>query len=82
MQEKNRKALLLGVGLDGKDGHVRITRGENFRLIGGSDTTHEVLQEKAIKFNEGLKKREKKLEDVTHTELKDLAAEAGFYEDS
>src|SRR5690606_34554322 len=57
--KKNRKALLLGLGLDGKDEHVRITKGDNFRLVGGSKETHECMQEKAIKFNEELKKRGK-----------------------
>ena len=31
-----KKAWLLGLGLDGKDGHTRITTGENFKLVGGS----------------------------------------------
>ena len=31
-----KKALLLGLGFDNKDGHTRVTLGENFRLIGGS----------------------------------------------
>src|SRR4051794_35199273 len=41
-----RKAALLGLGLDG-DGQVRITRGENFLLLGGSQTTHEEMQDTA-----------------------------------
>ena len=35
-----KKAWLLGLGLDGKDGHTRITTGENFKLVGGSEETH------------------------------------------
>ena len=31
-----KKALLLGFGLDNKDGHIRYTRGKNFHLFGGS----------------------------------------------
>ena len=45
------KALLLGVGLD-SDGHKRVTKGPNFALVGGSETTHEVMVEKAIKVND------------------------------
>ena len=37
---KKRKAVLLGVGLDG-DGHKRVTTGPNFALVGGSADTHE-----------------------------------------
>ena len=52
---KDRKsAVLLGIGLDGRDGHVRITRGENFHLLGGSPETHQAMQEKCIRFNEKL----------------------------
>ena len=44
------KAALLGLGLDGTDGHTRITTGKNFHLVGGSKETHEVMQETAIKL--------------------------------
>ena len=27
---------MLGIGLDNKDGHKRITKGDNFMLVGGS----------------------------------------------
>lgn len=69
---KARKALLLGLGLDGKDGHLRITKGPNFQLVGGSQATHEVMQETAIKFNEELTKRGKPLEDVGPQEFVDI----------
>jgi hypothetical protein len=75
---KGQKALLLGVGLDNPDGHVRVTRGENFHLLGGSQDTHELMQEKAIKFNEKLNQRGKCLEDVTPNEFIDLAQEVGM----
>ncbi|HTV62964.1 MAG TPA: hypothetical protein VMH30_10405, partial [Verrucomicrobiae bacterium] len=68
----NRK--LLGLGLD-SDGHKRITTGENFALIGGTQETHDVMIEKAIKINEKLKLRGKQLETVTHEEFDDIARE-------
>jgi len=69
------KAMLLGVGLDNEDGHVRVTSGENFHLVGGSEQTHEAMQEKCITFNEKLTARGKQLEQLEHEELVDLAAE-------
>ena len=72
------KAWLLGVGLDNDDGHVRITRGENFRLVGGSQQTHEQMQEKAIKFNEKLDERGKRIEDVSNKEFIDIAHDIGM----
>ena len=72
------KALLLGVGLDGKDGHVRITKGENFRLYGGSEDTHACMQEKAIKFNEELSRKKKTLEQINKEELLEIAEKIGL----
>ena len=68
-----RKAKLLGLGLDGKDQEVRITRGENFCLFGGSEDTHRSMQEKCIKFTEKLQASGKQLEDLEHKEFLDLA---------
>jgi hypothetical protein len=70
-----RKAALLGVGLDNNDGHVRVTKGENFHLVGGSQETHESMQEKCIKFNEKLKDRGKKLHQLEKAELMDIASD-------
>ena len=72
VSKKKKKALLLGVGLDSQDEHVRITRGPNFRLVGGSKETHEQMQETAIKFNEELSKRGKPLEQVGPSEFLDI----------
>lgn len=70
---KNKKALLLGLGLDNDDGQKRITKGKNFFLAGGSKPTHELMQEKAIKFNEELDKRKKKIEDISKDEFVEIA---------
>ena len=67
-----RSAALLGVGLDNEDGHTRLTRGENFVLVGGSDETHAVMQETAVKINEHLVRKSKRLEDVSVRELRDI----------
>lgn len=67
-----KRSFLLGFGLDNKDGHVRVTSGPNFRLLGGSEETHESLQETAIKMNEELARRGKALEQVSRDELQDI----------
>ena len=72
-----RKAVILGVGLD-SDGHKRITTGENFALVGGSQETHEAMTEKTIKINEKLKSRGKQLETITREEFDDIANEVGL----
>lgn len=77
---KNRlyKKILLGLGFDDEDGHVRITKGKNFRLYGGSEETHEFMQEKAAKFNEILDKKGKTLDNVGKKEFYDIASEIGL----
>lgn len=69
---------MLGLGFDAKDGHVRITKGKNFRLFGGSKETHEMMQEKAIKFNEQLERRRKTLDDINEKEFYEIAKIVGL----
>jgi hypothetical protein len=66
----------LGVGLDDKDGHQRLTRTEHFFLIGGSAETHERMQDTAIRFNDALDSRGKQLSDASSDEVLDLLREA------
>ncbi|MBN1863616.1 MAG: hypothetical protein JW808_01810 [Victivallales bacterium] len=70
------KASLLGVGLDCKDEHRRITKGENFLLLGGSEETHDKMAETAIKLNEKLGSMGKKLEEIGKEEFTNLIREA------
>jgi len=74
---KTRKALLLGVGLD-SDGHKRVTTGPNFALVGGTEDTHAEMTEKAIKINEKLASRGKRLETVSREEFDDIARSVGL----
>jgi hypothetical protein len=74
---KKRLAAMVGVGLD-SDGHKRVTTGENFALVGGTQETHEAMTEKAIKINEKLKARGQRLETVSHEEFDDIAHEVGL----
>jgi hypothetical protein len=77
VNEQLRK-VLLGIGLDSDDGHVRITHGENFHLYGGSRDTHEMMQDHAVKINEKLREREKTLDTVTHEDLREIVEEIGL----
>ena len=72
------KNYLLGLGFDCDDGHLRITSGKNFRLYGGSQKTHELLQEKAVKFNEYLDKNRKTLDEISDGEFFDIANSLGL----
>ena len=72
------KALLLGLGLDCADGHIRVTKGPNFRLYGGAEETHSLMQEKALKINEHLKRRGKTLDDISRQEFHEIAEKIGI----
>lgn len=76
--DKESRRILLGMGLDGKDGHTRVTHGPNFLLLGGSQETHEVMQEHAVKLNEKLKERSRTLDTVTPHEFHEIATELGL----
>lgn len=67
--------MMLGVGLDNQDGQKRITKGENFVLVGGSEETHERMTETAIRVNEKLSARGKTLDTVERDEFIDIISE-------
>jgi hypothetical protein len=73
MKTKNKQRIghLVGIGYD-SDGHVRITKGDDFSIIGGSKKTHEQLQEKVTKFNECLKRKGKSIHDISRREFFDI----------
>jgi len=67
---------LLGVGLDNKDGHQRITKSEEFLVIGGSEETHEQMQDVVIRFAESMQDRGKRLQDASMEEVMDILHKA------
>ena len=75
-RKKDPEAVLLGLGLDNEDGHRRLTKGDNFCLVGGSEETHERMTETAIKFNERLARKGKNLGELAPEEFRDMMREA------
>jgi hypothetical protein len=71
-RRKPKDAALLGLAFDAEDGHTRLTRGENFVLCGGSEETHGLMQETAVKINEHLDRQGRRLQDVSLSELRDI----------
>jgi hypothetical protein len=66
----------LGVGLDNQDGHKRITRSEEFLLVGGSADTHEQMQDTVIRFGEALRRKGQSLRETSAEEAFDLLRDA------
>ena len=77
-KERDQPEVLgfLGVGLDNKDGHKRVTQSESFLLVGGSEETHEHMQDTAIRFEESLRKRGKTLHQTTAEEVAEMLKKA------
>ncbi|AOS45515.1 hypothetical protein Verru16b_02596 [Lacunisphaera limnophila] len=71
-RRKPKSAHLLGVGLDHADGHKRLTRAEEFTIVGGSEETHGRMTETVIKTFETLKTRGKHLHAVEPQELAEI----------
>ena len=51
---KKKIVRLLGVGFDSEDGHIRITTGEKFNVIMGSDESHEYITQLILNIEEEL----------------------------
>ncbi len=60
------------MGLDNEDGHKRVTTGEQFAIVGGSEETHGRMTETALKTFEELKSRSKHLHEVEPQELAEI----------
>jgi hypothetical protein len=75
-QPRRQVVGFLGVGLDSTDGHQRVTRNEEFFLVGGSEETHGRLQDLSVRFYESLKRRGKRLPETSADEMIDLLNEA------
>jgi len=69
---RKRAAGLLGIGFDNDDGHKRITTGEQFAIVGGSEDTHNKMTETVVKTFEELKQRGKQLAQVEPDELAEI----------
>ena len=74
MPEPKRKKIvrLLGVGFDAEDGHIRITKGESYDVLMGSDDSHEYIQKLIQKIEDELKSRGMSLDDLTPEEFSEF----------
>ncbi len=69
--------LLMGLGLDG-DGHTRITRGEDFLLLGGTEATHGKMQQGVERLHEALDRMGTSFQHATPEELREAAGRSGM----
>ena len=71
--------LLMGLGLDrDPEGHARITKGDDFLLLGGSGETHEAMQDQVERFQHSLKKLGTSFQHATEVEMREAMERAGI----
>ena len=70
---KRKKIIrLLGVGFDAEDGHIRITNGEKYDVLMGSEQSHEYILQLIQKIEDGLKIKGLSLDDLTPDEFSEF----------
>ncbi|MHC4550644.1 MAG: hypothetical protein ACYTEZ_17930 [Planctomycetota bacterium] len=76
---RNRVSLriLLGLGFD-SDGHARVTAGEDYVLLGGSEQTHERMQDDIERFRDTLQQMGTDLQRASRDEVLEAAHECGL----
>jgi hypothetical protein len=75
-KKTRKRGGVLGLGLDAQDGHRRITKGDDFLLLGGSSETHEKMTELVLRMKERLKAKGKSFGDLSRKEFEDLSSES------
>lgn len=63
------EAFLLGIATDNADGHKRITRAEQFSIIGGSEETHEKMTKTMIQTFKDIQNSGRLLNELEPQEL-------------
>ncbi|NJN14774.1 MAG: hypothetical protein HC813_03985, partial [Planctomycetes bacterium] len=76
-RHNDRFRLLMGLGLD-SDGHSRITKGEDFLLLGGTEETHGTMQEKVERLNHTLDRMGTSFQHASEEELREAADRSGL----
>lgn len=65
-------AQIVGLGSDSPDGHIRLTQGQQFRVLMGSNATHEALSAWCARIEHALKAEGRALSDLSEEEFMDL----------
>ena len=67
------RAALIGLGLDSRDDHHRLTRSDQSLVLGGSAETHDELRETVLRMELELDRQGQRLGDLDPMELAELA---------
>jgi len=69
---QSRVVGLLGVGFDQNDGHIRITQAENYKVLMGSNYSHQALQKICSRIERAVAESGRVFSDYTPEEFMEL----------
>ena len=72
MRRFEQVAKIYGIGFDDTDGHTRVTEGDGFKVVQGSEETHDEMQAICLKIDEKLRERGCRMEDLTKEQIIEL----------
>jgi hypothetical protein len=75
-RKRGTEGGVLGLGLDGSDGHQRVTKGDDFLLLGGSEQTHGRMQDLVLRMSEKLKRKGKSFHELSRTDFENLVRDS------
>lgn len=73
--KQSRIIGLLGVGFDHEDGQIRITQAENYKIMMGSDESHQALQKLCSQIDHRIEESGRDLSDYSPDEFMKLMQE-------
>ena len=72
---QRRVVGLLGVGFDHEDEQIRITQSKNYKILMGSNSSHQALQKICSKIDQAIESSNRVLNDYTPEEFMELMQE-------
>ncbi|HMP90199.1 MAG TPA: hypothetical protein PJ991_08350 [Kiritimatiellia bacterium] len=75
-EQRERIAKIIGIGGASNDGHVRITRGDRYHLVQGSEQSHDAMIIWCEEINRRLSSMNKSIDDLSVEEFMTLAKDA------
>jgi len=72
----SRVSRIIGIGADGFDGHIRITKGNHYELVQGSEHSHELMQRWCEGINQRLAAMNKDMNELSVEEFLAVARAA------
>lgn len=74
--KKESVTKIIGLGADGRDGHIRFTTGEGYELLNGSEQSHELMIQWCEAINRRLNDLGKDMVQLSADEFLALARDA------